>query len=39
MNEMTAAEVAWLAGIYEGEGSCAITSGRAIRVDSPIPQP
>lgn len=25
--------IAWLAGIYEGEGSCAITKGRAIRVE------
>lgn len=33
MNELTPAEIAWLAGIYEGEGSCAITSGRAIRVE------
>jgi hypothetical protein len=33
MNELTPAEVAWLAGIYEGEGSCAITRGRAIRVE------
>lgn len=33
MNELTESEVAWLAGIYEGEGSCAITSGRAIRVE------
>ena len=33
MNELTPAEVAWLAGIYEGEGSCSITSGRAIRVE------
>lgn len=33
MNEVTPVEVAWLAGIYEGEGSCAITNGRAIRVE------
>jgi len=26
-------EVAWLAGLYEGEGSCNITSGRAIRIE------
>lgn len=30
---MNKEEIAWLAGIYEGEGSCAITSGRAIRVE------
>jgi hypothetical protein len=30
---MNEAEVAWLAGIYEGEGSCTITTGRAIRVE------
>lgn len=30
---MNESEVAWLAGIYEGEGSCAITTGRAIRVE------
>ncbi len=33
MNELTQTEIAWLAGIYEGEGSCAITDGRAIRVE------
>lgn len=33
MNELLPAQTAWLAGIYEGEGSCAITSGRAIRVE------
>lgn len=33
MNELKELDVAWLAGIYEGEGSCAITSGRAIRVE------
>ena len=33
MNELTESQTAWLAGIYEGEGSCAITSGRAIRVE------
>lgn len=33
MNELLPTEVAWLAGIYEGEGSCAITTGRAIRVE------
>jgi hypothetical protein len=33
MNELTPEQVAWLAGIYEGEGSCAITTGRAIRVE------
>lgn len=33
MNELTDVQVAYLAGIYEGEGSCAITSGRAIRVE------
>ena len=33
MNKLTPVQVAWLAGIYEGEGSCAITSGRAIRVE------
>lgn len=32
MKDLTEAQVAWLAGIYEGEGSCAITGGRAIRV-------
>lgn len=33
MNDLTEAEVAWLAGIYEGEGSCAISkTGRAINV-------
>jgi intein/homing endonuclease len=30
---MNESEIAWLAGIYEGEGSCAITNGRAIRVE------
>jgi hypothetical protein len=33
MNVLTPTEIAWLAGIYEGEGSCSITSGRAIRVE------
>lgn len=33
MNELTESQIAWLAGIYEGEGSCAITNGRAIRVE------
>lgn len=33
MNELKEPEIAWLAGIYEGEGSCAITKGRAIRVE------
>lgn len=33
MRELTEAEVAWLAGIYEGEGSCSITTGRAIRIE------
>lgn len=33
MKELTPAEVAWLAGIYEGEGTCSITRGRAIRVE------
>ena len=33
MKQTTPEQVAWLAGIYEGEGSCAITSGRAIRVE------
>lgn len=26
-------QIAWLAGIYEGEGTCSITNGRAIRVE------
>jgi hypothetical protein len=30
---MNKEEIAWLAGIYEGEGSCSITTGRAIRID------
>lgn len=33
MNDLTDVQVAYLAGIYEGEGSCAITAGRAIRVE------
>lgn len=33
MNDLMPSQVGWLAGIYEGEGSCAITSGRAIRVE------
>lgn len=33
MNELKESEIAWLAGIYEGEGTCTITSGRAIRVE------
>ncbi len=33
MNELAPEQAAWLAGIYEGEGSCAITKGRAIRVE------
>lgn len=33
MNELTDVQVAWLAGLYEGEGSCNITTGRAIRVE------
>jgi hypothetical protein len=33
MNELTDVQVAYLAGIYEGEGTCKITRGRAIRVD------
>lgn len=32
MNKLTEAEVAWLAGIYEGEGYCGISSKRAIHV-------
>ena len=33
MNELKESDVAWLAGIYEGEGTCTITKGRAIRVE------
>lgn len=33
MNQLTEPETAWIAGVYEGEGSCAITKGRAVRVE------
>jgi hypothetical protein len=33
MNKLTESEIAWLAGIYEGEGCCKISSGRAIGVE------
>lgn len=33
MNDLSSEEIAWLAGIYEGEGSCSITNGRAIRIE------
>lgn len=32
MNVLEPTEIAWLAGIYEGEGSCGISNGRAINV-------
>ena len=33
MNTLSEAEVAWLAGIYEGEGNCSIRTGRNFRVE------
>lgn len=32
MNDLTESEIAWLAGLYEGEGNCHIGKGRLITV-------
>lgn len=32
MNDLTGEQIAWLAGVYEGEGSCSIR-GRSVRIE------